>query len=183
MCGEYGEENLRPHYHAILFGYDFEDKERIPGSKEHYISETLTRIWGYGHTLIAPVTFESIAYVARYVTKKINGDEREVIKQNGLKHYERVNSETGEIYQVIPEYNSQSNRGGGIAKRWFMKYYRDIYPKDYVTINGRKQRSTEYYDDLLKEIDIDMYYEVKEKRFKFMMENGGEDYTEKSPRS
>ena len=41
---------------------------------KYYISDTMTRLWGKGHVLLAQVTWESAAYVARYVTKKLTGD-------------------------------------------------------------------------------------------------------------
>lgn len=74
MCGEYGESKGRPHYHACLFGLDFGDK-KFKGTNdqgnERYSSKTLTDLWGKGHTELGSVTFESAAYCARYITKKL----------------------------------------------------------------------------------------------------------------
>ena len=81
-CGEYGEKFARPHYHACMFDLDFADQKHwktINGNK-HYTSETLEKIWPFGFSTIGDVTFESAAYVARYVTKKITG-------KNALHHY------------------------------------------------------------------------------------------------
>ncbi len=71
-CGEYGEENYRPHYHAIIFNHNFTDLDVLPSSSNNtlYTSPTLTDIWGKGLTQVGTVTFESAAYVARYITKK-----------------------------------------------------------------------------------------------------------------
>jgi len=68
-CGEYGEKNHRPHYHAILFGVDFEDKElfQVRDEIRLYTSKTLADLWPYGFVTIGEVTMESCAYVARYV--------------------------------------------------------------------------------------------------------------------
>ncbi len=71
-CGEYGEQFKRPHYHAIIFGYDFPDKEFH--SKENgnpiFHSPELAKIWPFGFNTVGHVSYESAAYVARYVTKK-----------------------------------------------------------------------------------------------------------------
>lgn len=49
MCGEYGEnENHRPHFHAILFGWKPEDLRYDGKSKKgytQYVSELLQRLW------------------------------------------------------------------------------------------------------------------------------------------
>lgn len=60
-CGEYGETNHRPHYHALLFGASEADRA------------TVDRTWGMGRTQCVAVTPQRIAYVAGYVQKKLDG--------------------------------------------------------------------------------------------------------------
>lgn len=159
MCGEYGEENARPHYHAILFGIDFSDKElwKIVNGQRIYVSAVLQKLWPYGFSTIGSVTFESAAYVSRYIMKKQYGDIAE-------EHYTCIDQETGEIIPKKPEYQASSNRKA-IGRTWFEKYWQEAYPKDYVTFQGRKFGLPKYYDKLLKEKDEDIYDEVINNRY------------------
>ena len=102
-CGEYGDLTRRPHYHALIFGYAFPDRKLFKKSKsgDLYTSELLTKVWGLGHASVGDLTFESAAYVARYIMKKVNGD---LVKS----HYEAIDYETGEIFNLKPEYVSIS---------------------------------------------------------------------------
>lgn len=80
MCGEYGEKVGRPHFHACLFGHDFDDKKlwsTTPAKSKLYRSESLEELWPNGFSSVGDVTFESAAYVARYITKKITGEAAE----------------------------------------------------------------------------------------------------------
>lgn len=180
-CGEYGDENNRPHYHAILFGYNFNDWVYLfdsPSGQPIYTSPTLEKIWKHGFVTIGEVTFESCAYVARYVMKKINGQAVDIIdEETGLKPYERINSFTGEITEVWPEYSTMS-RGGrtghGIAYDWISSYTGDCYPKDYTTIRGVRMKPSKYYDRYIEEIDPHMYDDVKAKRELSLMKQLGE---------
>lgn len=132
-CGEYGEQFARPHYHLLLFGYDFqEDKKHWQNSNgiALYRSEFLESVWTKGHSSIGDLTFESAAYCARYVTKKITGEKSE-------DHYQGKH----------PEFLRCSNRPG-IGQSWYQQYYRDLYPKDFITHRGKKFRVPRYYDRL-----------------------------------
>lgn len=71
-CGEYGDKTARPHYHFILFGYDFPDKQSFG---KYWISEQLKSLWLDGFSTIATVTPESIRYVCGYLHKKMYGDD------------------------------------------------------------------------------------------------------------
>ncbi len=139
-CGEYGEKFLRPHYHACLFNVAFSDKKlfKIQNGFPLYSSAILAELWPLGYSLIGEVTFASAAYVARYIMKKINGPNAEA-------HYERWDPETGEIFNVLPEYTTMS-RMPGLGHGWLEKYTSDVYPSDFVVLAGRKMRAPKYYD-------------------------------------
>lgn len=143
MCGEYGENFGRPHFHACLFGYDFPDKlhwKKTPSGCSIYRSSLLESLWPGGFSSIGDVTFESAAYVARYIMKKITGHLAEV---SGC--YEVVDPDTGEIHHRRPEFNKMSLKPG-IGARWLEKWSTDVYPHDYVIINGKKVKPPKYYD-------------------------------------
>lgn len=166
MCGEYGDKNGRPHYHALLFGYQFPDLEllKIQSGNKYYTSQMLEDIWGKGFVVIGNVTFESAAYVARYCVKKVRGKALDEINPDtGLKPYEKVYSSTGEIIEIEPEYATQS-RNPGIAAKWFEKYSDSVYPKDFITVDGRKMKPPRYYDTQLKKIDEDLLQAIKYRR-------------------
>lgn len=158
-CGEYGEKNKRPHYHACIFGFDFPDKQLwkiTPSGHRLYTSPSLERLWPHGFSTIGDVSFESAAYVARYIMKKINGDAAE-------DHYEWIDKVTGEIKNLKPEYTTMSRRPG-IGKKWLDQYIDDIYPHDYVIVNGKKCKPPKYYDGVLKTLRPYEFDEVKENR-------------------
>lgn len=157
-CGEYGKRFSRPHYHACLFGYEFKDQKLLyqghlsywqkyfkkTNSHSLFTSKTLERIWGKGFVTIGELTFESAGYVARYCMKKITGKEASA-------HYK--NRE--------PEFALMSK---GLGKSWYKKYFTDIYPKDFTTMNGNKLKPPRYYDYLLEIDKEDLYDQIKQKR-------------------
>lgn len=149
MAGEYGEKYHRPHYHALLFGVDFADKQyhsRTQAGEKIYKSKTLEKMWSHGYSSIGAVTFNSAAYISRYVMKKRTGD--------GNKYdYEILDLDTGEIAIQKKEYNCMS-RNPGIGKHWFTKYKDGVYTTDTViTSNGMELTPPRYYDKQLKKLD------------------------------
>jgi hypothetical protein len=161
MAGEYGEQHARPHYHACIFGYDFPDKklwQRTSAGSMLYRSAELETLWPFGHSSIGDVTFESAAYVARYIMKKQTG-------KDAKSHYKRIHPETGEYLDLTPEFNKMSLKPG-IGCDFYKKYTSDIYPQDYVILRGKKVKPPKYYD---KQYKIDHPYEYDE--LLYMREN------------
>lgn len=155
MCGEYGEKLKRPHFHYLIFGYDFPDKYHwsMHNGQKYYRSEELEKLWRYGNSLIGHVTTESAAYCARYVLKKMTG-------QNAPLHYV---SDDGVV--LHPEFTRMSLKPG-IGAEWFEKYGEsDIYDSgDFIVISGRKYSTPRYYDTLLSRVDPDRCSIVKAER-------------------
>ena len=153
-CGEYGEMYNRPHYHFILFGYDFRDDRVLLRNTPYgalYISPLLSRVWPYGFSSIGSVTFHSAAYVARYVTKKRLGkDASSFYLEKGL----------------TPEFVTMSRRPG-IAHDWIVKHYPDVYNYDKIVLaDGMITRPPKYYDSFFELTFPEDYAIIKETREK-----------------
>lgn len=137
MCGEYGEQTARPHYHACLFGVDFKDKKEVRENKHGDViwnSEELTELWGLGHTEIGSVTQKSAGYVARYILKKH--------KDSPLVPFQKM------------------SRSHAIGKRFIEKWYKDIfiYGRGSVILDdGTKTKCPRYYEKWLKKNHPDLW--------------------------
>ncbi|WNK12713.1 MAG: replication initiator protein [Microvirus sp.] len=148
-CGEYGDELSRPHYHAIIFNFDFPDKtfwKRTAAGHMLFTSSTVERIWGHGAVYIGAVTYDSCAYVARYVLKKITGDA-------AADHY------AGKT----PEFLRMSLRPA-IGKRWINKWNPETYPADTVIMDGKEHKPPRYYDKQLRRNERDKHDDIKKAR-------------------
>ena len=133
QCGEYGDKYGRPHHHVLLFNFDFPDKKlwQVRDGIRLYRSKALEELWPYGISSVGELTFESAAYVARYVTKKITGDCSD-------EHYRGRE----------PEYVTMSRRPG-IARGWFDRFSSDVYTDDNCVVRpGLIARPPKYYDNL-----------------------------------
>lgn len=156
--GEYGPSTLRPHMHCIVFGIGLSDIDdckpfgRNDLGQSYYISPKIQKIWNRGNILLSDVSYETCAYVARYILKKQNGYSKEC--------YDKRNA--------LPEFSLMSRKPGIGSK------YLELHPDclDYKNINistpegGRKITIPKFYLDKLELIDKEKYDKIKRERQK-----------------
>jgi len=173
MAGEYGENFGRPHFHACIFNFDFPDKvlwQKTESGSKIYRSKELEELWPFGYSSIGDVNFQSAAYVARYIMKKVTGDIAD-------QHYEEVNFSTGEIIKRKPEFNKMSLKPG-IGFDWYEKFKDDVYPHDYVVVNGKKCRPPKFYDRKFADdfpYEFDQLVWQREKQAKALLEDNTDE--------
>lgn len=146
MCGEYGGQFGRPHYHACIFGFDFCDRildGKSKSGEDVYTSPDLVALWGNGRVAVGDLTFQSAGYVARYCVDKLTGDKGDAVYKD-----------------KIPPYSAASLKPA-IGKAWLDKYYDDVYPHDFVVEGGRPQKPPKYYDKQLELADSRLYGTIK----------------------
>ncbi len=163
-CGEYGSKLGRPHMHAILFGVDFAEDRKEWSRKEDKVlwkSDTLEKAWTAGESMIGRCDYDSAAYVAGYAMKKIGGKMAE-------DHYRRVDTETGEIFWIKPEWMTSSRGGktglGGIGSSWYEKFKSDVYPADEVIMKGQRWRPPVFYDRKPEAEDPELWQLIRDRR-------------------
>lgn len=128
-AGEYGDLKNRPHYHASVFGLPLPDLRPTFKSSDGfqlYSSARIDRAWScpstgvqFGNAYIAELSFETAAYTARYITKKVVGDK-------AAAHYAAMGN-------VMPERAWISK---GLGKEWYEAYREETFRDGYVVVRG-----------------------------------------------
>lgn len=165
MCGEYGSKLGRPHFHACLFSYRFKDGVvHSSGSSGFpvFVSKELSSLWDKGFSSFGELSFESAAYVARYVMKKQTGDGED-------KYYSVFDVTTGEIFPKLKEFCHMSLKPG-IGSEWFNKFHKDI-ADGVVVCNGVEAAAPKYYMRRIKKLEPDRYADVVQHRFERSLEH------------
>lgn len=156
-CGEYGGKTERPHYHVILFNMPIKTENLQPYkiNEQHemlYKCRELDKIWGKGFVTVGGVSWNSCAYVARYMTKKHKGPGAE-------KYYK----EKG----IIPEFCTMSRRPG-IGRAYYEENKEEIYWNDEITIPTKsgvtKVKPSKYYDKLYDQEQPEIMESIKKDR-------------------
>lgn len=170
MCGEYGENTHRPHYHAILMNcpldvnqfYDFHIDERY---KMHWKTPELEKLWPNGMIDVAEVEWSCIAYVARYCTKKLDFSQDKRVYLNEGRLPEKVGMSKGigfdyfrqhkdEIYkndEIIMK-TVKGNTGSYKPPKAFDRKLKELDPKAYDLIRASRQKAGERAKKLEKSI-------------------------------
>lgn len=153
-CGEYGERNGRPHYHALLFNCGFSDQKRYGGTEEHrlYTSETLARLWTKGRHTFGKATPAAANYIAQYNLKKQGGED---VDEDG-------------VWRPAP-FIRVSLRPA-IGRTWLEKYSKDLQ-KGFITSDGRPSAIPRYYMKKLKELQPDYYEHAEHQKQKRNINN------------
>lgn len=163
-AGEYGSLLERPHYHLLLFNFDFSDKKPI--GKHLYESDTLSSLWPFGLSSTGSVTPASASYVAQYCVKKV------LPRDAGIPAFYAKWLTYGDR---APEF-VQPSRRPGLGAWWYQKYRSDVLPRDYVVdSSGKKHRVPRFYQERFRDADESAFGEVKELREVAQLDRNPED--------
>ena len=171
-CGEYGDQNGRPHYHLILMGctnipdlvYNF-----TKGKYKYYKSPLYEGFWSEGRegcprgfVDITEASFDNMAYTARYVMKKIGGQAAKEFREI----YESMDPELRPDVRLQPFVNMSLNPA--IALDYYVENRLAIREEDLVKYQKKyklfKSRPPRYFDKLFESEDLKGYKALKERR-------------------
>lgn len=170
-CGEYGSLRYRPHYHAIIFGHDFEDKkaESVKMDNVYYSSDKLDSLWGHGHCIIGAVTAQSAAYVARYTLKKAFGSDAKKWRKENMIEPEFLCMSLKSLEKPIP---GEPSKPGGIGAKFYEEFNSDMFPTDIMVLdNGSVTKPPRYYLKLYKRYNPQSYESIMLLRKQFQAIN------------
>ncbi len=174
-CGEYGDENQRPHYHVCLFNHSFNDQQLFKDDEGvyTYTSQSLEKVWPYGFSTVGELNFETASYTAGYCFKKITG-------KRAPDHYLRCD-EHGEAYWLMPEFIRMSTgreKPSGLGAKFYEKYKTDIFPSDECPVPGHGivKQVPRYYTNILRSEDSATMELVSETRNQFITQHAA-DFT------
>lgn len=171
-CGEYGEKNGRPHYHAILFNARFPDATGA-GSRRgrpQFTSEQLNDIWGKGRVTFGAFSTGAANYIAQYTLKKQGYGRQDDCDADG-------------VWRPAPFLRMSLKPG--IGNSWLQKHKTDLRDGFLRNSGGGKAQIPRAYLKRLERHDPELYEDIKtriQKRGIQSVRAYGEDQRRTEPR-
>ncbi|AXH76018.1 MAG: replication initiator protein [Microviridae sp.] len=167
LGGEYGDENRRPHYHALLFNLSLDDRMYYATNKRGeklFTSARLAACWGKGFVTIGAVTLDSAIYCAKYALKALNvtDDSPPEVRRRYEERYVVYDAD-GVVTERCREFAVMSRRPG-IGGYYYEKYGAEVRAHDSVVVNGKERSPPRYYDSKFDAVDADGFARMKRKR-------------------
>lgn len=169
-CGEYGDQNARPHYHEILFNLPID-----PGKLEYLFSnkfghkyynyQPLSEAWSdKGFVVISEASWDNAAYTARYIMKKQLGKGAEVYDDIGIRSpFVRMSLKPGIGFCAFKGYESYCDIDDQTGELRFKKHIVLSNASEGVEPSVSHPR---YFDKLMERENPDFMAAVKEWRQK-----------------
>lgn len=162
LGAEYGDDNGRPHYHALLFNVGFPDKRFFSVNKRGeplYTSAELSGYWSVdgrslGHCTVGEVTFDSAVYCAKYALKRLDG--KRAVKYD-------VYDVDGVFHEIEREFACMSRRPG-IGSFYYDNFGAEVRAHDNLIVNGHEVRPPRFYDTRSEAADPVGFAKVKRER-------------------
>lgn len=153
-CGEYGENFSRPHYHSIVYSAYIPDLVyygRSKSGEKLYKSDFLSELWGFGFVVVGSVTQQSASYIARYVTKKVNGDMAESFYSGRIPEFPLRSRGLG--YRFYHEFRNDMMFGGYLIVFNKGKPFKTTVPRAYMKLEEKH-----FPDNFKRLMDIRLSY-------------------------
>lgn len=171
MCGEYGSNFDRPHFHYVFFNlcHDYmTNAELVQVEPEVYRSPGLEAIWQKGHVQIGPISPGGMSYVAKYC-QWAQADDVSIYNEEQVKPFALMSRRPaiGANYLEKDWKSDHLYRDGHVLP--MPRYYRDKMQleKDYSFILERPEILTKDFRQLNNiNYNEKMYFDGQKKRKK-----------------
>lgn len=186
MSGEYGEQNFRPHFHAIIFGLKIPDLRfyKKLDKYDYFTSSSIQKIWDFGANLshepldnpdqkvynvdtgkwcVTPLTTRGLVIIG-----EVNWDTCAYTARYVMDKLKGPDANFYVEQGVEPPFSLMSRRPG-IGRQYYDDH--DCYEYSYINVatpqGGKKFQAPKYFDRLLESDDPERFAEIKQRRKAF----------------
>lgn len=167
LCGEYGSQNRRPHYHLILLGFSPKDctfVKRTSKGTRLYRSKFIERLWKKGICSVSDVNAESVRYSAKYLQKFFDFADKKI------KPFVVMSRRPGLGFANALDYADKTVAYFEGHKQKIPRYFNKVAEKagyDLTTIKERRQKNAEVLASLQDKDSV----EKRKKRYEELWDN------------
>lgn len=157
VVGEYSPKLMRPHLHAIVYGWwpsDAEYRGKSRAGNAEFRSAVLSELWGKGDVSFQQFSAAAAGYVAKHQASKM--------RRKGAFELAALD-DAGEWFFRAPEFELRPLRPG-LGAAFFDKHKDQLLAHDFSVVDRQRVPLPKYFDTLAERVDPARLSELKAER-------------------